>query len=77
MCLFFHDKGLLPPPAQFSPLLSVSCLQSGEVNTVIMIPDGPTCTVTLNNLKVWSWDIQEPLSPCQAAEIPALLTGVT
>lgn len=75
MCLLLHNKGLLPPPAQFSPLLCVSHLQSGEVNTMIMIPNGLTCTMALNDVKVRSWGIQEPPSPCQAAEIPAWLTG--
>lgn len=34
--LLFHDKGLLPSPAQLSPLLRLSWLQSGEGNTMIL-----------------------------------------
>lgn len=34
--LLFHDKGLLPSPAQLSPLLKVSLLQCGEANTMIL-----------------------------------------
>lgn len=34
--LLFHDKSLLPSPAQLSPLLRLSQLHSGEVNTMIL-----------------------------------------
>lgn len=73
MCLLFHDKGLLPPPAQFSPLPSASCLQSGEVNTMIMILNGSTCAVAPSDLKVWSWGSQESPSPAWSNTHPASL----
>lgn len=61
--LLFHYKGLLPPPAQFSPLLSVSRPQSGEVNTIFMIPNGSTCPMAPSDLKVWSWAARIPHHP--------------